>query len=132
MRSFGLILFLALVTIGCSNDPREKLPTSGAFGEEFTLTDAVISAETIDFKDSNIFEIKQISGTIEKYCKGEGCWFTIKQTNGNYILVDLEEKKYVLPRNIDGKEVIANGYFVESTNPKRPEPSFVAKGIQIK
>jgi hypothetical protein len=132
MRSFGLILFLALITIGCSNDPRAKLPTSGAFGEVFTISDAVIPAETINLNDSIIFGIKQISGTIEKYCKGEGCWFTIKQTNGNYILVDLEEKKYVLPMNIDGKEVIANGYFVESKNPQKPEPSFVAKGIQIK
>ncbi len=122
------LLFIALgaILVACNNDPRAKMPSTGSFGEKFEIADEVKVLSTLDLNDTAIFNVYQISGSIEKYCKGEGCWMTLK-ANNSFVRVDTKDKKFVLPKNIDGKKAIANGQFIKEDN----ELSFEATGIII-
>ncbi len=121
-----LLLFLASIAIACNNDPRAKMPSTGSFGEKFEIDNGLRDINTLNLSDSGIYEVHQISGSIEKYCKGEGCWMTLK-ANNSFVRVDTKDKKFVLPKNIDGKKAIANGQFIMEDN----ELSFEATGIVI-
>ncbi len=125
MKRLLLIAFSALF-LACNNDPRAKMTSTGSFGEKFEIANDMKEINTLNLSDSSIYDIHQISGTIEKYCKGEGCWMTLK-ANNSFVRVDTKDKKFVLPKNIDGKKAIANGQFILEDN----ELSFEATGIVI-
>lgn len=121
---FGLILLSA-----CNSDPRESLPQTGMFGQAFTPNE-VKDVTSFSLEDSSVFAIHKIGGTIEKYCKGEGCWLTIKQGD-SYVKVVTKENSFILPKNIDGKKVIAQGSFIKTGLDKGPAIQFEATGIEI-
>ncbi len=82
--------------------------------------------------DSVIKQQLQVSGTIENYCKGEGCWLTLKNTNGSPLRAEIEYKAFQLPRNIEGKTAIVQGYLVKDSIDGKQETKFVTNGIIIK
>lgn len=49
----------------------------------------------------------QIQGTIYKSCMSEGCWFILKDKNGNEFYIDVKDKKFRLPNTSAGKDIIA-------------------------
>ncbi|MCX6187068.1 MAG: DUF4920 domain-containing protein [Bacteroidetes bacterium] len=123
-----LITFIAL-SISCSNDPRSKLSQTGNFGETIENTndskDAIAAYSTIEQTDTN--ETGIFSGTIANYCKGEGCWMTLENGSKQPILVDIEDKAFVLPRKIEGKKAYVKGTMVKDST----EIKILAKGILI-
>ena len=54
----------------------------------------------------------QVSGTIGKYCKGEGCWISIENPNGKPVLVETLNKSFIVPYDIDNKKVQVKGKLV--------------------
>jgi hypothetical protein len=123
------IISCLFFAFACSNDPRSKLPQTGNFGEKIETTndskDAITAYNTIEL--SGINDTGIFSGTITNYCKGEGCWLSLENDSKQPILVDIENKMFVLPRKIEGKKVYIKGTIVEDGN----EIKIVAKGILI-
>jgi hypothetical protein len=109
MKKLSLILLVAISIVACNNDPRTKLPQSGTFGVAFDTTNST-PAEDLDaiLNITNNVGLKA-TGTIAQYCKGEGCWLTLKNKQGEEVLVNVKDKKFVLPYNIDGKTAFVNG-----------------------
>lgn len=130
MKKLAFIFFGLILLSACNSDPRSNLPQTGMFGETFTADTSVKDVMSFSLQDSSVFAIHSISGTIEKYCKGEGCWLTIKQGD-SYVKVVTKDNAFVLPKNIDGKKVIATGNFVETGSDKGPALQFEATGILI-
>lgn len=125
------ILILCFIQ-SCSFDPRAQLPQTGAFGKPFT-EEAALSVEAIlSAPDSITKQQLQVSGIIDNYCKGEGCWLTLKNANGEALHTEIEYKAFQLPRNIDGKTAVVQGYLVKDSLKGRQETRFVTNGIIIK
>ena len=129
MKKLFTIISCLFFAFACSNDPRSKLPQTGNFGEKIETTndskDAITAYNTIEL--SGINDTGIFSGTITNYCKGEGCWLSLENDSKQPILVDIENKMFVLPRKIEGKKVYIKGTIVEDGN----EIKIVAKGILI-
>jgi hypothetical protein len=132
MKKLLLIVTIAIGIVGCNNDPRTKLEQTGTFGIAFDTANAM----TVE----NIEELLSVtdnlglkaSGTVKQYCKGEGCWLTLKNTQGEEVLVEVKDKAFVLPYNIDGKTAFINGVAMKDTTDEgKPQIHIVADGIVL-
>ncbi len=130
MRVVAIVIGL-FALVSCNNDPRLKLPATGMFGETFETGTATIFSDSIPENDSTLLTISYISGTIQKYCKGEGCWLVLETSAKQPIKVITKDKAFILPRNIDGKMVIAKGSFLPPTKEDGSKRIFEATGILI-
>jgi hypothetical protein len=109
MKKILALITITICVVACNTDPRTKLPQTGNFGITFDTSNA-IQVEEIDglLAIGNNIGLKA-TGTIAQYCKGEGCWMTLKNTKGEEVLVEVKDKAFVLPFNIEGKTAIVNG-----------------------
>jgi len=74
----------------------------------------------------------KVTGTIEEYCKGEGCWLTLRNPDGEALFVEVKDKAFVLPHNIEGKTASVNGIAKKDTADGKVQLSIEADGIMIK
>lgn len=127
------ILIICLLLMGaCNNDPRHKLKQTGTFGQAFAA-DTVMTVKQVSdalLTGNNIPVV--VSGTITQYCKGEGCWLTLKNDDGEDLFVDVKDKAFVLPYNIEQKTATAHGVAKRDTVEGKIQLSIVADGIEIK
>ena len=131
MKKFIFIIAAIVVTIACNTDPRLKLPQTGTFGTAFTADTTVTVAQVTEaLLVGNNIPVK-VTGTISQYCKGEGCWLTLKNDNGEDLFVEVKDKAFVLPHNIEHKTAVANGMAVRDTVEGKVQFSIVAVGIII-
>ncbi len=102
------ILILGAVILGmtaCSNE----LPSTGNFGEEISEEGALdVAAFMADMGDKESHE-GTISGTIQKVCQEEGCWYTLALADGKTLRVMMKDHSFVLPKDASGKIAIAKG-----------------------
>lgn len=129
MKTKLLVLLLIVTVIACNTDPRSKIATTGNFGITFDTTQAIaVSAVPELLHIQNNLSIKVI-GTVDAYCKGEGCWLTLQNPNGESILVEVKDKAFVLPTEINGKTAIVNGIASEDSI---QAISIIADGIVLR
>lgn len=128
--SLGFI-FLFSFLLACNSDPRKSIPETGSYGKPFTPA-ALMTVEQVEhLADSSNNVPVQVSGTITNYCKGEGCWLTLKNKDGKDLLIEVKDKAFVLPYHIDGKEAVVNGIAVKGGE-SDTTLSVEADGILIK
>jgi len=135
----NLLLIIAIISIiSCNNDPRAKLPQTGNFGtavKEESVKTVEEFCKTID-SSNNAHVI--VTGVIDEVCKGEGCWLSLHNQNGEALFVEIENKAFILPRNIIGKTAVVDGIGSKETikDEKKTgeitELKITAKGILIK
>jgi uncharacterized lipoprotein NlpE involved in copper resistance len=132
MKKILLITAVILSVVACNNDPRVKLPQTGNFGTAFDTANAmnIADVETI-LNMTNHIGLKA-TGTVAQYCKGEGCWLTLKNENGEAVWVEVKDKAFVLPYNIDGKTAFVNGTAsFDTTEDGKERIKIVADGIVL-
>lgn len=131
MKKVFAIALLSISLLACNNDPRAKLPATGSFGQSVvadtvkTVSDVLTLLET-----GNNIPVK-VTGTIDKYCKGEGCWLTLENKGSEPLFVEVENKAFVLPLNIEGKIATVQGNAVKETKDGKEEVRIIASGIII-
>lgn len=131
MKHLACILIAAITLISCNNDPRSKLPQTGTFGTAFTADSVITVAQVTEALNiANNIPVK-VTGTISQYCKGEGCWLTLKNPDGDDLFVEVKDKAFVLPHNIENKTAVANGIAKKDTVEGKIQLSIVADGIII-
>jgi hypothetical protein len=131
MKTILFFLSFSFVFVACSNDPRAKLPNIGNFGVT-VLTDSLKTVSDVVYilqtqTEANV----NVTGTIEKYCKGEGCWLTLENKGGEALFIEVENKAFMLPRNIEGKRVTVTGKAIKVIKDNKTEMKVLAKAIQI-
>lgn len=131
MKKILSILIVSFAIVACSNDPRAKLPTTGNFGGT-VLTDSIKTVSDVisilqTMPEANV----NVTGTIEKYCKGEGCWLTLENKGGEALFVEVENKAFVLPRNIEGKVATVTGKAIKEMKEGKSEMKILATAINI-
>ena len=131
MKKLLLILIVSIVFVACSNDPRAKLPNTGNFGAT-VLTDSLkMVSDVISILQTQTEASVNVTGIIEKYCKGEGCWLTLENKGGEAIFVEIDKKAFMLPRNIDGKLATVTGKAVKEIKDGKAKMKILATAIQI-
>ena len=122
---------VSVVFVACSNDPRAKLPNTGNFGAK-VLTDSLKTvSDVVSILQTQTEVTVNVTGIIEKYCKGEGCWLTLENKGGEALFVEVEKKAFVLPRNIEGKVAFVTGKAVKEIKDGKSEMKILATAIQI-
>lgn len=131
MKKLLLILVVSVVFVACSNDPRAKLPNTGNFGAT-VLTDSLKTvSDVVSILQTQTEVTVNVTGIIEKYCKGEGCWLTLENKGGEALFVEIDKKAFMLPRNIDGKVAIVTGKAVKEIKDGKAEIKILSTAIQI-
>ena len=131
MKKLLLILLVSVVFVACSNDPRAKLPNTGNFGAT-VLTDSLKTvSDVISILQTQTEASVNVTGIIEKYCKGEGCWLTLENKGGEALFVEIDKKLFVLQRNIDGKVATITGKAIKEMKDGKSEMKILATAIQI-
>ena len=132
MKKLLVLAAIAIVMVACNNDPRTQLAPTGNFGVAFDTTNS-IQVEEIEslLAIGNNIGLKA-TGTVSQYCKGEGCWLTLKNSAGEELLVAVKDKAFVLPFNIEGKTAIVNGVAsTDTTEEGNPRILIEADGIVL-
>jgi len=131
MKKLLLILIVSVVFVACSNDPRDKLANTGNFGAT-VLTDSLKTvSDVISILQTQTEATVNVTGIIEKYCKGEGCWLTLENKGGEALFVEVEKKAFVLPKNIEGKLATVTGKAIKEIKDGKTKMKILAKAIQI-
>lgn len=110
-----MIAFVAVALAACGT-----IPSTGSFGEKITEDGAqTVEAFLNDMGSKEEFKGK-ITGTIQKVCQSEGCWYTLETPDGNSLRVVTKGHSYKLPKDASGKTAIAEGVAtVKVTSVKR-------------
>jgi hypothetical protein len=133
MKKKFLIAVLLFALFSCNNNPRKSLPQTGTFGKTLSDTAAMTTEQLMDMMTLTTEMKGNVRGIIDEYCKGEGCWLTLKNTKGDPLMVEIEDKAFVLPYNINGKEAIVSGTAItDTTEDGSIEVVMFADGILIK
>jgi hypothetical protein len=132
MKKLIALMLIATAFAACNNDPRMKLPQTGNYGIAFTETNTITAEQLVQALDTTNNFAVQVTGTVSQYCKGEGCWLTLKNNNGDDVFVNVKDKAFVLPYNIEGKTAIINGIAIRDTSNEKTELSIEADGIVLK
>jgi hypothetical protein len=128
--SYFSILLFTLIIISCSSDPRAKLQQTGIFGKPFTAETNLDVTQVMNGLDTANNIPVVVQGTISNFCKGEGCWLTLKNPSGKDLLIEVENKAFILPYNIGDKTAIVHGTAVHDASDS--SVSVIADGIEIK
>ncbi len=132
MKKHTAIFFITILFIlGCNSDPRAKMPQTGEFGIAFTENEPKSVSDVIHLLDSGNNIPIQVSGVISNYCKGEGCWLTLKNENGEDLLIEIDSQAFVLPLHIENKTALVNGIAIKELEGDK-KLSVHASGILIK
>lgn len=126
------IMAAALLLWACNQDPRTKLESTGSFGTPIaTPANEDVASLIKKLHTQQPFEVT-VKGTVADFCKGEGCWLTLENKEGEPLLVEVKNNAFVLPYHIDGKTAIVQGTaLLDSADNGGTAPKIIANGIQI-
>jgi hypothetical protein len=109
---FIAICALGMFACGQKNQNSSSVKET-AYGQPFDAGKAVaIDAAFAEFEKTGKPEAI-VSGSISAVCKGEGCWYNIK--HGNKEQYTEFGEKFTIPKDCEGKETFASGYFYRDT-----------------
>lgn len=127
------VIICAIALVSCNNDPRAKMEATGSFGVAVTEDGAkTVNDVAIEMQTATADFPVKVTGMVEDYCKGEGCWLTLENKSGSPLFVEVENKAFVLPQKINGKVAVVEGMAVKYTEAEKTEWKIVAKGIILK
>ncbi|MFY8019785.1 MAG: DUF4920 domain-containing protein [Bacteroidia bacterium] len=123
---FILMLLLTSFILACNSNTRKNIPKTGSFGDVLDLNDTFYQVSDTLHHNKNLFK-----GEILNYCKGEGCWLTLKNENGKPVLVEIKNKSFTLPLEINGLSAFVKGELINAPAEKY-DYKIIATGITIK
>ena len=125
---YSTILCFVLVTffISCIRNSRSSIPKTGSFGEQIDLNSTFYNPGDTQNLGQTLF-----TGEIVNYCKGEGCWLSLKNENGKPILVEVKDKQFVLPLEINGSNAFIKGE-LQYVQADKYDFKIIASGMTIK
>ena len=97
----SLIIVLLLSIFAACETSSKQLGVKFSEKNTITVDDLIARINT-----NPVVNDIQISGKIDKSCRSEGCWFTVKDKDGAEILFDVKDKLFKVPTNSPGKSVV--------------------------
>lgn len=126
-------LFLIATILSCNTNPRDNFQQTGSFGNFVNSDSSQSVAQVMDLITKHTpTATLTVKGTIADYCKGEGCWLTLENHQGQPLFVEVENNAFVLPNNITGKLADVQGRIsFDTAQDGSITPKIVANGIVI-
>lgn len=125
MKIYSMV-FAAIIFGSCSNTTQEdgnatsekdvvetelvSEPILAMFGNEITENGAVLAADVLAQLNGADSIKTKLSGPILKVCQAKGCWMTMQVSDEQNMHVSFKDYGYFVPKDIDGKESIIEGY----------------------
>jgi hypothetical protein len=127
-----LVISSMMLFWACNQDPRAELSNTGSFGAIIENTASEDVTSLIQKLQNNQQLNVTVKGAIADFCKGEGCWLTLENNNGEPLLVEVKNNAFVLPYHIDGKTATVQGVaLMDSADGGKAIPKIIANGIVI-
>lgn len=118
----SLVIFLAT---SCNMPEPKELGAKFEENNPISIDDLIAQLQT-----TPLIKAVQLKGEINKSCLSEGCWFTIKDKNGESYTIDVRDKKFRLPNSSAGKTVVA--LLDAKIDTTQDEPEIILETIGIK
>jgi len=104
-----LILSVYVMIIATSNSQEIQPAQRGVvYGTVAPKGDPVKVMELENNLQENKFSGK-ITGKVAEVCQAEGCWIRLQKEDGTTLLVKAKDHAFVMPKDILGKTVVAEG-----------------------
>ena len=127
-----LFLFAVLITalVACDsesksaeNNSKEETTSTATEGETFgkaiTASNAISYDDLTQKMQSTDSLAVKVKGTVQAVCQAKGCWMNISApgSNSEEMMVQFEDYKFFVPKDISGREVIMEGYAYRNVTP---------------
>ena len=104
-----LIAFICITIIKTSSSQEIQSAQAGVvYGKVAKKGEAVKVSELENNLQENKFSGK-ITGTVAEVCQTAGCWIRLQKPDGTTLLVKSKDHAFVMPKDIVGKTVVAEG-----------------------
>ncbi|MEO8794058.1 MAG: DUF4920 domain-containing protein [Daejeonella sp.] len=121
MKQILLPITLLLILSACNTKPKTELQAISNIKGTAVYGDSVKNDNVIDLsamltamKDESQKDFK-IKGVVNEVCEKKGCWMTMKLANGENLRVTFKDYKIFVPKTLEGKEVILDGFAYTDT-----------------
>lgn len=91
--------------------------TSKTYGAAITADGAKPLAELKQVLGTQDSAQVKLIGTADAVCQAKGCWLTMKTPEGQEMRVRFKDYAFFVPKNINGKTVVINGWAHRETVP---------------
>lgn len=112
MKKLLFILSVAMLSMWACSDV--KMKSDGKYGEAVSADSALTVAEVMQLMQTQSTANVVVKGTINGVCKSEGCWLTLENKNGEEFFIDIKDKAFHLPFNVEGKQAVVKGTVTKS------------------
>jgi len=107
-----ILAFIPALFIACllmAQPPKVPAEKGAVFGEKISEAGAV-SADLLAENLNTAGQTKEVKviGKIKEVCKAEGCWVRMETKEGS-ILVKMKDHAFLVPVEMEGKTVVAEG-----------------------
>ncbi len=104
-----LIVFISIMVIATSHSQEIQPAQPGVvYGIVAQKGDPVKITELENNLQENKFSGK-ITGKVAEVCRAGGCWIRLQKADGTTLLVKSKDHAFVMPKDIVGKTVVAEG-----------------------
>lgn len=120
MKKILFIFAIAILATSCKNENKEAEPVAQleeisvnyqSFGDEITDDDVLPEAEIIEkynnLKPGDTIQVK-FTTQVKEVCQNKGCWMKVDMGE-NEAMVRFKDYGFFMPKDISGKEIIAEG-----------------------
>jgi hypothetical protein len=134
-KTVDTLLVLVLMTLGaCSTSNSNENQTN--FGKAIDTSGAIQISEAVALLSTTDSTACIVVGEVTSVCQGEGCWFKLKQAQGEDVLVLTREQSFSVPKNLSGKSVFLQGVIHwekgAGNDTTSREPVILADGVIIR
>lgn len=120
MKKILFILAISILATSCKNENKDAAPEAEpqemainyqSFGDKITDDDVLPKAEIIekynDLKAGDTINVK-FTTQVKEVCQKKGCWMKVDMGE-NEAMVRFKDYGFFMPKDIAGKEIIAEG-----------------------
>ena len=105
-------------------------PLNGLYGENFDTAKFISVDQLLNSMEGKNMVNTTVKGTITASCQDDGCWLELSSIKGEPVHVDWDEK-FHLPTDVEGKNVIVNGYAFRDSTKNGTPVVFKATGVKV-
>jgi hypothetical protein len=121
MKRILLSFAVAAIFASCNVKPKTALQAIGNIKGTAVYGDSVKNDNVIDLaamstamKNESKLDLK-IKGKVAEVCSKKGCWMIMKMDNGEDLRITFKDYKIFVPKTLEGKEVILDGFAYTDT-----------------
>lgn len=120
MKRLLYILLLSPLMIACQNNEGDQAVETSLveapelsvayFGSQITEDGAQDAATVLQSLAGSDSVRMKVTGRVDKVCQVKGCWMTMDVGQAEPMHVTFKDYSFFVPKNIDGKEAVIEGY----------------------